>query len=523
MRTSRFGLRTCAVITATSLSLGALAPVATAQETQVVDQAQYSAPTNVGSSVNNTFNSSGSPFADFFGLFELIEQLLKLFGINVGSSSAPVAPETPAPEEPASGPKNIIYMIGDGMGYNHVAATNLYETGQSRYLVESDEDGSNPVQLPGDPVQVFEHFNLLSLATYQAGNSYEADRAWTDHNYINESYTDSAAAGTAMATGVKTANGMLGVDAAGTVLENASERAKEQGKAAGVVSSVPFSHATPAAWAAHNQSRNDYHGIASEMIDGDLDVIMGAGHPMYDNTNRPLAKANYRYISAEDYWEVSSGATDWTYVESQDEFQALADGVVEGDTQYFGLAPVASTLQQGRAGTSAAPYDVPMNNVVDLATMTTGALNVLGQYDDGFHLMVEAGAIDWTGHANDIYRNIEETQSFNAAIEAAVAWVEENSSWDETLLIVTADHETGYLSGADEDPNWNAMFGNVGEVPNVGWYSGNHTNQLVPFFFKGAGSEDIYARIDGTDPVRGDYIDNTLVADLTLNTWWTRD
>ena len=149
--------------------------------------------------------------------------------------------------------------------------------------------------------------------------------------------------------------------------------------------------------------------------------------------------------------------------------------------------------------------------------MSEGALNVLGQDEDGFHLMIEGGAIDWTGHANDISRNIEEQQDFNKAVDSVIAWVEQNSSWDETLLIVTADHETGYLSGQDELPNWKALTGEAGQVPDHGWYSGNHTNQVVPVFFKGAGSEDIKASTVGTDPVRGGFIDNITIANLTFD------
>ena len=97
------------------------------------------------------------------------------------------------------------------------------------------------------------------------------------------------------------------------------------------------------------------------------------------------------------------------------------------------------------------------------------------------------------------------------------------------MLVVTADHETGYLSGANEaatddnpdaEDRFNAMEGEKGKVARHGWYSGQHTNQLVPFFFKGAGSEDIMARTSGTDSVRGEYIDNTLVANLVFDEWW---
>lgn len=423
----------------------------------------------------------------------------------------------------AGEPKNIIYMIGDGMGYNHVAAANLYDSGQTRYQV-AGEVGSDLSMADGDAVQVYEGagWNKLAMTTFQEGNSYDVDRAWADHNYVNESYTDSAAAGTAMATGSKTSNGSLGVNSALEAMENTSERAKEQGKAAGVVSDVPFSHATPAAWASHVESRNDYHEIARQMISGDLDVIMGAGHPFFNDDNERRDAAVYQYIAEAEHNSLVAGETDFEYFDNDEAFAALANGEVEADTRYFGLAQVASTLQQGRSGQSTAPYSIPQNDVVDLATMSKGALNVLGQDEDGFHLMIEGGAIDWAGHANDISRDIEEVREFNNAVEAVVAWVEENSSWDETLLIVTADHETGYLSGADEGDVYNVLHGEKGAAPEHTYYSGDHTNMVVPFFFRGAGSQDILGAVTGTDKVRGDFIDNVTVANLTLDKWWAR-
>lgn len=147
-----------------------------------------------------------------------------------------------------------------------------------------------------------------------------------------------------------------------------------------------------------------------------------------------------------------------------------------------------------------------------------------------------------SGHDNSISRNIEETMDFNNAVDEVVKWVEENSNWDETLLIVTADHDTGYLAGAGEkiadkqketdrnlvDPNspFTPLTGDEKKVPGHVYLSGDHTNQLVPFFFKGAGYADIIAASTEKgaathDKVRGDYIDNTTVAKLTLDKWWT--
>ena len=420
-------------------------------------------------------------------------------------------------------PKNIIYMIGDGMGYNHVASTNLFESGQSRYGVEGEANSETLEEAGGDAVQVYENdeWQQSSMSTYPVDSGYDPVQAWNDNDYINQNVTDSAAAGTAMATGQKTLNGMIGVDAEGNELENTNERALSIGKSAGVVSSVPFNHATPAAWGAHNPDRNALHEMADEMIDGELNVVFGAGHPDFDD-NAAARESNYEYISEEGQERLESGDTEFEYFDDSETFDELAAGNVSSD-RYFGLAPVATTLQQNRDGESALPGDVAENDVTDLPTMSTAALNVLNQDEDGFQVMIEGGAIDWTGHANESARNIEETQDFNAAVEAVNTWVDENSNWDETLVIVTADHETGYLSGEDQGDAWKALQGQAGQLPSHEWYSGNHTNQLVPVYVRGAGADAVIAAADSQDPVRGSYIDNTTIAKLTLENWWTAE
>jgi alkaline phosphatase len=444
--------------------------------------------------------------------------------VTVGAS---VAPAHAAPNN-SDAPENVIVMIGDGMGYNHVASTNLYETGQSRFITTGEP--GDVTEQDGESVQVYEDFNLVGMATdsqstIDAGYQYDPAGAWNDFSWAKNAATDSAAAGSAMATGTKIYNGALNIDVDGNELQTISEVAHETGRAAGVVSSVQYSHATPASYAVANESRNNYLEIGDDMVNAEyLDVIMGAGHPMYDNDGNERA-ASYDYISESTFNAVSNGDTDWDYVETKSDFEALAEGSLESD-KVFGLAQVETTLQQGRSGGEAGqlPGEVAFNdNVPDLATMSEGALNVLGQDNEGFHLMIEGGAIDWTGHANDTTRNIEETQDFNAAVESVVDWVEGNSSWDETLLIVTADHETGYLGGAEDDPNFTEMTGSAGELPTVGWSSGDHTNHLVPYFFKGAGSDAILKSTIGTDPVRGDYIDNVTVANLLKDELWAED
>ncbi|MBD8063352.1 alkaline phosphatase [Oceanitalea stevensii] len=438
----------------------------------------------------------------------------------VGTAGAASA----APEDTPAIPENVIVFIGDGMGYNHIASTNLYETGQSRYQVFSDAQGGVKT-LPGNAVQVYEDWALTNMTTFQHGNSYDPERAWTDFAYIAGNSTDSGAAGTAMGTGAKTNNGVIGLDHEGNRVENLTERAKATGRAAGVVTSVPFNHATPAGYVAHNGDRNDYVGMATEMLGTDLDVVMGAGHPGFTDSGEARETPSYDYISEGDFARLQDGQTGFSYVEEKADFEALAAGE-DVPERVFGLAQVASTLQQGRAsdGEETAPYQTPLNdNVPSLETMTAGALNVLEQDEDGLFLMVEGGAIDWTGHANDTVRNIEETQDFNASVEAAVEWVESedtDATWDNTLIIVTADHETGYLAGAGSDPGWTPMHGDAEQLPTLDWYSGSHTNQLVPVFAKGVGVDTLLARATGTDPVRGEYLDNTDLANVLLDELW---
>ncbi len=151
--------------------------------------------------------------------------------------------------------------------------------------------------------------------------------------------------------------------------------------------------------------------------------------------------------------------------------------------------------------------------------MTKGALNVLDNDMDGFVLMIEGGAIDWASHANQTGRTIEEEMDFNEAVDAVIAWVQKNSNWGETLLIVTGDHETGDLWGPGSGiVNGTAKFAPIvnngkGNVPSVSWNSPEHTNQLIPLFVKGDASRFLRDYVRATDPIRGAYIDNTNLAE----------
>jgi alkaline phosphatase len=190
----------------------------------------------------------------------------------------------------------------------------------------------------------------------------------------------------------------------------------------------------------------------------------------------------------------------------------------------LGLAQVYSTLQQERGGDgNAAPYGIPPNkNVPTLEEMTKGALNVLSRDPDGFVVMIEGGAVDWASHDNQSGRAIEEQIDFNRAVEAVVAWIETESSWQETILIVSADHETGYLTGpgsgqTPSGPQWKPLVNRgAGNIPELIWNSGGHTSSLVPFYAKGQGTELFDSHVLGDDPIRGKYIDNTAIAKVVF-------
>lgn len=419
--------------------------------------------------------------------------------------------------------KNIIVMISDGMGYNQLAAGDLYDAGKLN-------------------AQPYEHFPFrFGMSTYPGSlsstpdcagaspGSYDPASAWVDFSYVMADPTDSAAAATTMATGVKTYNNAIGMDLCGQPLENVVQHAEAVGKATGVVSSVQFSHATPAGFVAHNLSRNNYDQIAREMVlNSPVDVIMGAGHPCFDNNGTPRA-CSYRYVGDQATWEAlvagtagadadgDGDADPWLLVQERHEFLGLMNGSTP--ERVIGVPQVATTLQQSRGGdTMADPYVVPFNqNVPNLAEMTAAALNVLDNDPDGLFLMVEGGAVDWASHANQKGRTIEEQIDFNAAVQVVLDWVEQNSNWGETLVVVTGDHETGYLTGPGSNPTWEPLVNNgEGVLPGMQFNSYDHTNSLIPLFAKGDAARNLRRYADEQDPVRGPYVDNAEFGQLIL-------
>ena len=409
--------------------------------------------------------------------------------------------------------KNVMLFVADGASWGAWDMASYWEHG---------ETGRNPQ----DRFSVKLGMTTEPFSTPQ--RVYDPEAAWDttptgDGDYfagyktIKQGATDSAAAGTALATGRKTLGGRVSVDPDGQPLPTISERMKEDGRAVGVVSSVGFSHATPAVFGAKNENRGELKDIASQMINGDtLDLIMGGGNPNFDNEGQKKAAPEYNWISETDWAAVSASDGPMRLIETKAEFEALADGSLEVDGRLIGIPQIEETLQANRSPfTTPTDPDAPgspnlgfpeghelLDTVPTLATMTEGALNHLGKDDDGLFLMVEGGAIDWMAHANATGRVIEETVDFNDAIGSAVDWVEANSSWEETLMIVLTDHGNGMPMGPDSDAIAFQPIENNGPgvLPGVLWHSGSHTTENTLLWANGAGSEWLYEMVVGEDP-----------------------
>jgi alkaline phosphatase len=466
----------------------------------------------------------------------IISLTLLLAGVSCQTASGPVGNEIPKP-------KNIIYFVSDGMGFNHLLATNFYQYGESDMQVYEQADWLHLAQATNNLGYISDGDTIYT-------NGYSPRSAWMDADYLMQDYTDSGAAATALSTGEKTLSAHLGISFYGDTLMHISQAAKALGKSIGVVSSVPLSHATPAGFVAHNSSRHNYGEIANYMFfHTKLDVIMAPGHPLY-NDNGEVAEASYRYVGSPVIWDqlaANDGLTElkdddqvfyvqdvngdgvldpWTFIEDREDFIALASGPVP--KRVLGVPKVRSTLHQGRQREEMAeiPFEQPLNeNVPRLEELTRASLNVLGQNSEGFFVMVEGGAVDWASHDNHLGRMIEEQIDFNNSVSAAVEWVEANSSWDETLIIVTSDHECGYLTGPGHpDPVNDPVVNNgKGILPEAKWNFSSHTNVLVPFYAKGLGSA-VFTNFAGeNDPVRGPYLHNTDIANAIFMMWGKPD
>lgn len=399
-------------------------------------------------------------------------------------------------------------MVADGWGYNQIAAARSYI-------------GSNPSYQSSD-------FTSVAMSTYSASNTagYNPQTTWTSDgagglkpNYetlkSGTGATDSAAAITAMMTGEKTYDGRINWSTSGQRLTTFADSYKISGHSVGAVTTVTWSHATPSGVMGHNISRGNYSELANEMVNSSIDVVMGAGNPGYDDNSNP-AVSSALYVGGAATWNAlkagtAGGLTPWTLIEDRSAFQALASGATPN--RVLGAYKSYTSLQQARSGDGQAVDIAGRKTVVPtLAEMSKAALNVLDNNPKGFFLMIEGGAVDYANHANQKGRLIEEMLDFNSAVDAVVNYININSNWEETLLIVAGDHECGLLLGPNGETD--IVGTSTGSIPSMKYLSGSHSNQLIPLYARGSGSELLSQYAVKTDLVRGKYIDNTDVFKL---------
>ncbi len=459
---------------------------------------------------------------------------------------------------PAVAAKNVFMMITDGASFGTWDMTDLYTHGS---VASSTYYGADFKKY------LMTTFPLNTAKTPTGGNnpevSYEPDKAWditpnsgsfTDphtgkiypnyfnaYDYLRQNYTDSAAAVTALATGQKTYNSAINWsnDPAVTgapITPTVPELAKQYGKAVGTISSVQWSHATPAGFSnAHNISRNNYISIANDMLNGTvMDVIMGTGDPQWNNDgvktiatyNDPaITDSKAKYVGGRDTWIALNEGTHpqgWNLIQSKADFEAIASGVLPANLRVLGVPEVGSTLQQSRSGYAPTDKvgDDPLNaGVPTLVTMTKAAVNLLqaksqATGDKGFFLHIEGGAIDWAAHGNQVSRIIEEQMDFNNTVDWVVGWIEANGGWANNLLVITTDHANSMPLGPNSDtiPFDPIELGDVSGTPNILWHSNNHMNQLVPLFVRGAGADMFAGLVDGIDTYFDDYYPNWIKA-----------
>lgn len=429
-------------------------------------------------------------------------------------------------------PQNVIILISDGAGYGSWQAAEYFHYGELNKAL-FHQDGWSHYACSTHMADLYE--NKRATGQQNVHVIYDSKKAYDQrsepaligsgdfrgYNWLKRTMADSAGSGSAISTGIKTFSGAINwcnQTNRGLYGRSLIERAKAQGKLTGVVTSVPISHATPAALGgAHHPDRNNYTEIAQQMLLGThLDLLFGCGHPLYDDNSHKLDTPVYfDFVGGQSTWsQLTTGShpNNWQLITAKTEFESATK--TRHQLPLLGIAQVASTLQQRRADYDPddLPFEVPMNkNVPSLTTMTLGALNQLSRNNDGFFLAVEAGAVDWANHANQASRMIECQVGYYQMVQAVSQWVDENSNWQDTLVILTADHDNGLILGPNSDTKFFAPIVNhgKGKLPGLRYNTASHTNSLVPIFLKGANTEHLSPWIRGTDPRFGPYLDNT--------------
>lgn len=361
-------------------------------------------------------------------------------------------------------PKFVFLFIGDGMGLNQVSMAEAYlSTIKGEIANES---------------VLFTKFPILGTATTYSANSY---------------ITCSSAAGTALSTGFKTNNGVLGIDPQGNKLQSITYKIHEAGIPIGIASSVTIDHATPAAFYASSSSRNSYYDIATQIPQTGFEFFGGGS--FIEPTGKDKDQKEIYGILEEGGYVIARGLKEYN-IKKKDSKKLI--------------------LFQEEGKESDLPYAIDREgNDMALAHVVAAAIDYL-YGTKGFFIMAEGGKIDWAGHSNDGKTNILEVLDFAAAIQVAYHFYEKYPN--ETLIVVTADHETGGMMLGREkgyvidlkqlEPQKKSMavdkenkeiYEELNKKANIGWTSSSHTGVAVPVYAIGAGSRQFSGRMDNTD------------------------
>ncbi len=325
-------------------------------------------------------------------------------------------------------PRNIILMIGDGMGVSQVTTGRIYR---------------HPMHL--------ERFGIMGLITTHSNNRFK---------------TDSAAGATALGTGFKTDNGVISMSPEGEVYPTIAEQAKELGKSAGVVATTGITHATPAAFISHVKSRRMQDVIAEQISEGSWDVLFGAGWGYF------VPQSMEGSLRTDDKNPLDILKSKMQVALTPEEFKALENKPAAALLERTNYFPKASDSFE-----------------ITLEMMTRKALDILSNNNKGFFLMVEGSQIDWGGHANDMEYVRDEMLAFDDAVGAALDFAVRDKN---TLIIITADHETGGMSLLSGDFEKHELVG-------YDFTTKGHSAVMVPVFSLGPSAVLFGGMQDNTD------------------------
>lgn len=340
--------------------------------------------------------------------------LCAIIGITMGTMVL-------SPRTDAETVKNVIFVIGDGMGFQQVGLLNSY----AKYAPNSVyKDGKTAIE--------------AAMADGTIGIAY--------HEAANVLVTDSAASATQFATGKRAGSEMIGCDQFGDSVGTILEIAKKKGKSTGLVSDTRITHATPAAFAAHQSHRSKENAIAIDMLNNEVDVMLSGGLRHFI----PKA-ANDRSSAIHQQLKMRTGG----HIKIQSKRTDNRNLLNEAEKKQYALAFTKTQLAQAKGSKilglfsySGMPNGIqetltkndPKRTVPTLREMAGKALEVLSKNEQGFFLLVEAGQIDWAGHDNDAGTMLHEMLKLDDTLKALQEWVKDRN---DTLLIISADHETG--------------------------------------------------------------------------------